>query len=149
MKLAKTIRHPITAIKNLAFAMKYFIVTSGAVIAIVGAVIAVLYGMYTAFKENTAGIKDFLSGMWEAVKNSFGKIVDVFKQIVSALKPVGSGFKDILKYIGVGVWVAFGIVLATVVDIIQVLARIVLVAIKDCKDFTMLLKRHFKCYKVI
>ncbi|MBK2004017.1 tape measure protein [Listeria ivanovii subsp. londoniensis] len=144
MKLAKTIRHPITAIKNLAFAIKYFIVTSGAVIAIVGAVIAVLYGMYTAFKENTAGIKDFLSGMWEAVKNSFGKIVDVFKQIVSALKPVGSGFKDILKYIGVGVWVAFGIVLATVVDIIQVLARIVLVAIKGLQGLYYAIKAAFQ-----
>ncbi|HEL8888369.1 TPA: hypothetical protein U0G18_002986, partial [Listeria monocytogenes] len=58
----------------------------GVVAAAVGAVIAVIYGMYTAFKENTAGIKSFLSGMWEAVKNSFGKIIDVFKQIVSALK---------------------------------------------------------------
>ncbi|EDO0014525.1 tape measure protein, partial [Listeria monocytogenes] len=144
MKLAKTIRHPITAIKNLAFAMKYFIVTSGAVIAIVGAVVAVLYGMYTAFKENTAGIKGFLSGMWDAVKNSFGKIVDVFKQIVSALKPVGSGFKDILKYIGVGVWVAFGIVLATVVDIIQVLARIVLVAIKGLQGLYYAIKAAFQ-----
>ncbi|EAC3888380.1 tail tape measure protein [Listeria monocytogenes] len=144
MKLAKTIRHPITAIKDLAFAMKYFIVTSGAVIAIVGAVVAVLYGMYTAFKENTAGIKGFLSGMWDAVKNSFGKIVDVFKQIVSALKPVGSGFKDILKYIGVGVWVAFGIVLATVVDIIQVLARIVLVAIKGLQGLYYAIKAAFQ-----
>ncbi|EIZ2614033.1 TPA: tape measure protein [Listeria monocytogenes] len=140
MSLAKTIRHPITAIKNLAFAIKYFIVTSGGVVAIVGAVVAVLYGMYTAFKENTAGIKGFLSGMWDAVKNSFGKIVDVFKQIVSALKPVGSGFKDILKYVGVGVWVAFGIVLATVVDIIQVLARIVLVAIKALQGLYYALK---------
>ncbi|EHZ1713095.1 tape measure protein [Listeria monocytogenes] len=144
MKLAKTIRHPITAIKNLAFAIKYFIVTSGAVIAIVGAVVAVLYGMYTAFKENTAGIKGFLSGMFDAVKNSFGKIVDVFKQIVSALKPVGSGFKDILKYIGVGVWVAFGIVLATVVDIIQVLARIVLVAIKGLQGLYYAIKAAFQ-----
>ncbi|HAA9068607.1 TPA_asm: tail tape measure protein, partial [Listeria monocytogenes] len=144
MKLAKTIRHPITAIKNLAFAIKYFIVTSGAVIAIVGAVIAVLYGMYAAFKENTANIKGFLSGMWEAVKNSFGKIVDVFKQIVSALKPVGSGFKDVLKYIGVGVWVAFGIVLATVVDIIQVLARIVLVAIKGLQGLYYAIKAAFQ-----
>ncbi|HAA9100822.1 TPA_asm: tail tape measure protein [Listeria monocytogenes] len=143
MKLAKTIRQPITAIKNLAFAIKYFIVTSGAVIAIVGAVVAVLYGMDTAFKENTAGIKGFLSGMWDAVKNSFGKIVDVFKQIVSALKPVGSGFKDILKYIGVGVWVAFGIVLATVVDIIQVLARIVLVAIKALQGLYYAIKAAF------
>ncbi|EDO1031790.1 tape measure protein [Listeria monocytogenes] len=144
MKLAKTIRHPITAIKNLAFAIKYFIVTSGAVIAIIGAVIAVLYGMYAAFKENTANIKGFLSGMFDAVKNSFGKIVDVFKQIVSALKPVGSGFKDILKYIGVGVWVAFGIVLATVVDIIQVLARIVLVAIKGLQGLYYAIKAAFQ-----
>lgn len=144
MKLAKTIRHPITAIKNLAFAIKYFIVTSGAVIAIVGAVIAVLYGMYAAFKENTANIKGFLSGMFDAVKNSFGKIVDVFKQIVSALKPVGSGFKDVLKYIGVGVWVAFGIVLATVVDIIQVLARIVLVAIKGLQGLYYAIKAAFQ-----
>ncbi|EAE4796970.1 tail tape measure protein, partial [Listeria monocytogenes] len=144
MSLAKTIRHPITAIKNLAFAIKYFIVTSGGVVAIVGAVVAVLYGMYTAFKENTAGIKGFLSGMWDAVKNSFGKIVDVFKQIVSALKPVGSGFKDILKYIGVGVWVAFGIVLATVVDIIQVLARIVLVAIKGLQGLYYAIKAAFQ-----
>ncbi|EAC7826184.1 tail tape measure protein [Listeria monocytogenes] len=144
VSLAKTIRHPITAIKNLAFAIKYFIVTSGGVVAIVGAVVAVLYGMYTAFKENTAGIKGFLSGMWDAVKNSFGKIVDVFKQIVSALKPVGSGFKDILKYIGVGVWVAFGIVLATVVDIIQVLARIVLVAIKGLQGLYYAIKAAFQ-----
>ncbi|EIZ2611250.1 tape measure protein [Listeria monocytogenes] len=144
MSLAKTIRHPITAIKNLAFAIKYFIVTSGGVVAIVGAVVAVLYGMYTAFKENTAGIKGFLSGMWDAVKNSFGKIVDVFKQIVSALKPVGSGFKDILKYIGVGVWVDFGIVLATVVDIIQVLARIVLVAIKGLQGLYYAIKAAFQ-----
>ncbi|EOU3548703.1 tape measure protein [Listeria monocytogenes] len=144
MSLAKTIRHPITAIKNLAFAIKYFIVTSGGVVAIVGAVVAVLYGMYTAFKENTAGIKGFLSGVWDAVKNSFGKIVDVFKQIIVALKPVGSGFKDILKYIGVGVWVAFGIVLATVVDIIQVLARIVLVAIKGLQGLYYAIKAAFQ-----
>ncbi|HAA0528495.1 TPA_asm: tape measure protein [Listeria monocytogenes] len=115
-------------------------VAFGVITAVIGTVVAVLYGMYTAFKENTAGIKGFLSGMWDAVKNSFGKIVDVFKQIVSALKPVGSGFKDILKYIGVGVWVAFGIVLATVVDIIQVLARIVLVAIKALQGLYYALK---------
>ncbi|EPN3570559.1 tape measure protein [Listeria monocytogenes] len=112
----------------------------GVIAAVIGAVIAVLYGMYAAFKENTANIKGFLSGMFDAVKNSFGKIVDVFKQIVSALKPVGSGFKDVLKYIGVGVWVAFGIVLATVVDIIQVLARIVLVAIKALQGLYYALK---------
>ncbi|ECL0003094.1 tape measure protein [Listeria monocytogenes] len=115
-------------------------VAFGVITAVIGTVVAVLYGMYTAFKENTAGIKGFLSGMCDAVKNSFGKIVDVFKQIVSALKPVGSGFKDILKYIGVGVWVAFGIVLATVVDIIQVLARIVLVAIKALQGLYYALK---------
>ncbi|HEM0537480.1 TPA: tape measure protein [Listeria monocytogenes] len=112
----------------------------GVIAAVIGAVIAVLYGMYAAFKENTANIKGFLSGMFDAVKNSFGKIVDVFKQIVSALKLVGSGFKDILKYVGVGVWVAFGIVLATVVDIIQVLARIVLVAIKALQGLYYALK---------
>ncbi|EAH0474578.1 tail tape measure protein [Listeria monocytogenes] len=119
-------------------------VAFGVVTAVIGAVVAVLYGMYTAFKENTAGIKGFLSGMWDAVKNSFGKIVDVFKQIVSALKPVGSGFKDILKYIGVGIWVAFGIVLATVVDIIQVLARIVLVAIKGLQGLYYAIKAAFQ-----
>ncbi|HAA0393342.1 TPA: tape measure protein [Listeria monocytogenes] len=118
-------------------------VAFGVITAVIGTVVAVLYGMYTAFKENTAGIKSFLSGMWEAVKNSFGKIVDVLKQIVSALKPVGSGFKDILKYIGVGVWVAFGIVLATVVDIIQVLARIVLVAIKALQGLYYAIKAAF------
>ncbi|EDN9302046.1 tape measure protein, partial [Listeria monocytogenes] len=119
-------------------------VAFGVITAVIGSVVAVLYGMYTAFKENTAGIKGFLSGMWDAVKNSFGKIVDVFKQIVSALKPVGSGFKDILKYIGVGVWVAFGIVLATVVDIIQVLARIVLVAIKGLQGLYYAIKATFQ-----
>ncbi|EEA8105577.1 tape measure protein [Listeria monocytogenes] len=119
-------------------------VAFGVITAAIGSVVAVLYGMYTAFKENTAGIKGFLSGMWDAVKNSFGKIVDVFKQIVSALKPVGSGFKDILKYIGVGVWVAFGIVLATVVDIIQVLARIVLVAIKGLQGLYYAIKAAFQ-----
>ncbi|ENU2122169.1 tape measure protein [Listeria monocytogenes] len=119
-------------------------VAFGVITAVIGSVVAVLYGMYTVFKENTAGIKGFLSGMWDAVKNSFGKIVDVFKQIVSALKPVGSGFKDILKYIGVGVWVAFGIVLATVVDIIQVLARIVLVAIKGLQGLYYAIKAAFQ-----
>lgn len=119
-------------------------VAFGVITAVIGSVVAVLYGMYTAFKENTAGIKGFLSGMWDAVKNSFGKIVDVFKQIASALKPVGSGFKDILKYIGVGVWVAFGIVLATVVDIIQVLARIVLVAIKGLQGLYYAIKAAFQ-----
>ncbi|EHO5187527.1 tape measure protein [Listeria monocytogenes] len=119
-------------------------VAFGVITAVIGSVVAVLYGMYTAFKENTAGIKGFLSGMWDAVKNSFGNIVDVFKQIVSALKPVGSGFKDILKYIGVGVWVAFGIVLATVVDIIQVLARIVLVAIKGLQGLYYAIKAAFQ-----
>ncbi|EKB3549511.1 tape measure protein [Listeria monocytogenes] len=119
-------------------------VAFGVITAVIGSVVAVLYGIYTAFKENTAGIKGFLSGMWDAVKNSFGKIVDVFKQIVSALKPVGSGFKDILKYIGVGVWVAFGIVLATVVDIIQVLARIVLVAIKGLQGLYYAIKAAFQ-----
>ncbi|HAA9319338.1 TPA_asm: tail tape measure protein [Listeria monocytogenes] len=116
----------------------------GVIAAVIGAVIAVLYGMYAAFKENTANIKGFLSVMFDAVKNSFGKIVDVFKQIVSALKPVGSGFKDVLKYIGVGVWVAFGIVLATVVDIIQVLARIVLVAIKGLQGLYYAIKAAFQ-----
>ncbi|EAD9720087.1 tape measure protein [Listeria monocytogenes] len=116
----------------------------GVIAAVIGAVIAVLYGMYAAFKENTANIKGFLSGMFDAVKNSFGKIVDVFKQIVSALKLVGSGFKDVLKYIGVGVWVAFGIVLATVVDIIQVLARIVLVAIKGLQGLYYAIKAAFQ-----
>lgn len=116
----------------------------GVIAAVIGAVIAVLYGMYAAFKENTANIKGFLSGMFDAVKNSFGKIVDVFKQIVSALKPVGSVFKDVLKYIGVGVWVAFGIVLATVVDIIQVLARIVLVAIKGLQGLYYAIKAAFQ-----
>lgn len=115
----------------------------GVIAAVIGAVIAVLYGMYAAFKENTANIKGFLSGMFDAVKNSFGKIVDVFKQIVSALKPVGSGFKDILKYIGVGVWVAFGIVLATVVDVVQVLTRIVLVAIKALQGLYYAIKAAF------
>ncbi|HAK1010388.1 TPA: tape measure protein [Listeria monocytogenes] len=116
----------------------------GVIIAVIGAVIAVAYGMYVSFKENTANIKGFLSTMWDGVKNSFGKIVDVFKQIVAALKPVGSGFKDILKYIGVGVWVAFGIVLATVVDIIQVLARIVLVAIKGLQGLYYAIKAAFQ-----
>ncbi|EDN9504784.1 tape measure protein [Listeria monocytogenes] len=116
----------------------------GVVAAAVGAVIAVIYGMYTAFKENTAGIKSFLSGMWEAVKNSFGKIIDVFKQIVSALKPVGSGFKDILKYIGVGAWIVLGFALAAVVDIIQVLARIVLVAIKGLQGLYYAIKAAFQ-----
>ncbi|EAE5404743.1 tail tape measure protein, partial [Listeria monocytogenes] len=102
----------------------------GVIAAVIGAVIAVLYGMYVSFKENTANIKGFLSTMWDGVKNSFGKIVDVFKQIVAALKPVGSGFKDVLKYVGVAIWASLGLVLAAVVDIIQVLARIVLVAIK-------------------
>ncbi|HDU7702354.1 TPA: tape measure protein [Listeria monocytogenes] len=115
----------------------------GVIAAVIGAVIAVLYGMYAAFKENTANIKGFLSGMFDAVKNSFGKIVDVFKQIVSALKPVGSGFKDILKYVGVGVWVAFGIVLATVVDVVQVLTRIVLVAIKALQGLYYAIKAAF------
>lgn len=116
----------------------------GVIAAVIGAVIAVLYGMYAAFKENTANIKGFLSGMFDAVKNSFGKIVDVFKQIVSALKSVGSGFKDVLKYIGVGVWVAFGLVLAAVVDIIQVLARIVLVAIKALQGLYYAIKAAFQ-----
>ncbi|MGQ1776118.1 tape measure protein [Listeria monocytogenes] len=116
----------------------------GVVAAAVGAVIAVIYGMYTAFKENTAGIKSFLSGMWEAVKNSFGKIIDVFKQIVSALKPVGSGFKDILKYIGVGAWIVLGFALAAVVDVIQVLARIVLVAIKALQGLYYAIKAAFQ-----
>ncbi|EAC5117994.1 tail tape measure protein [Listeria monocytogenes] len=116
----------------------------GVVVAAIGAVIAVIYGMYTAFKENTAGIKSFLSGMWEAVKNSFGKIIDVFKQIVSALKPVGSGFKGILKYIGVGAWVVLGFALAAVVDVIQVLARIVLVAIKALQGLYYAIKAAFQ-----
>ncbi|MBM5707668.1 tape measure protein [Listeria ivanovii] len=116
----------------------------GLVAGVVGAVISVLYGMYEAFKENTANIKGFLSGMFSAVKNSFGKIIDVFKQIVSALKPVGNGFKGVLKYIGVAAWVAFGIVLATVVDIIQVLARIVLVAIKGLQGLYYAIKAAFQ-----
>ncbi|MBC2012304.1 tape measure protein [Listeria marthii] len=116
----------------------------GVVIGVVGAVIAVIYGMYVAFKENTANIKVFLSGMWDAVKNSFSKIIDVFKQIVTALKPVGSGFKDILKYIGVGVWVILGFTLAAVVDVIQVLARIVLVAIKALQGLYYAIKAAFQ-----
>ncbi|MGC9338755.1 tape measure protein [Listeria ivanovii] len=116
----------------------------GLVAGVVGAVISVLYGMYEAFKENTANIKGFLSGMFSAVKNSFGKIIDVFKQIVAALKPVGNGFKGVLKYIGVAAWVAFGIVLATVVDIIQVLARIVLVAIKGLQGLYYAIKAAFQ-----
>ncbi|EAD3234552.1 tail tape measure protein [Listeria monocytogenes] len=116
----------------------------GVIIAVIGAVIAVAYGMYVSFKENTANIKGFLSTMWDGVKNSFGKIVDVFKQIVAALKPVGSGFKDVLKYVGVAIWVSLGLVLAAVVDIIQVLARIVLVAIKALQGLYYAIKSAFQ-----
>lgn len=116
----------------------------GVIIAVIGAVIAVAYGMYVSFKENTANIKGFLSTMWDGVKNSFGKIVDVFKQIVAALKPVGSGFKDVLKYVGVAIWVSLGLVLAAVVDIIQVLARIVLVAIKALQGLYYAIKAAFQ-----
>lgn len=116
----------------------------GLIIAVIGAVIAVAYGMYVSFKENTANIKGFLSTMWDGVKNSFGKIVDVFKQIVAALKPVGSGFKDVLKYVGVAIWVSLGLVLAAVVDIIQVLARIVLVAIKALQGLYYAIKAAFQ-----
>ncbi|EBH4292869.1 tape measure protein [Listeria monocytogenes] len=116
----------------------------GVIIAVIGAVIAVAYGMYVSFKENTANIKGFLSTMWDGVKNSFGKIVDVFKQIVAALKPVGSGFKDVLKYVGVAIWASLGLVLAAVVDIIQVLARIVLVAIKALQGLYYAIKAAFK-----
>ncbi|HBI5865359.1 TPA: tape measure protein [Listeria monocytogenes] len=115
----------------------------GVIIAVIGAVIAVVYGMYVSFKENTANIKGFLSTMWDGVKNSFGKIVDVFKQIVAALKPVGSGFKDVLKYVGVAIWASLGLVLAAVVDIIQVLARIVLVAIKALQGLYYAIKAAF------
>ncbi|HDT8830594.1 TPA: tape measure protein [Listeria monocytogenes] len=116
----------------------------GVIIAVIGAVIAVAYGMYVSFKENTANIKGFLSTMWDGVKNSFGKIVDVFKQIVAALKPVGSGFKDVLKYVGVAIWASLGLVLAAVVDIIQVLARIVLVAIKALQGLYYAIKAAFQ-----
>ncbi|MBM9497546.1 tape measure protein [Listeria monocytogenes] len=116
----------------------------GVIIAVIGAVIAVVYGMYVSFKENTANIKGFLSTMWDGVKNSFGKIVDVFKQIVAALKPVGSGFKDVLKYVGVAIWASLGLVLAAVVDIIQVLARIVLVAIKALQGLYYAIKSAFQ-----
>lgn len=116
----------------------------GVIIAVIGAVIAVAYGMYVSFKENTANIKGFLSTMWDGVKNSFGKIVDVFKQIVAALKPVGSGFKDVLKYVGVAIWASLGLVLAAVVDIIQVLARIVLVAIKALQGLYYAIKSVFQ-----
>ncbi|EJK6744298.1 tape measure protein [Listeria monocytogenes] len=116
----------------------------GVIIAVIGAVIAVAYGMYVSFKENTANIKGFLSTMWDGVKNSFGKIVDVFKQIVDALKPVGSGFKDVLKYVGVAIWASLGLVLAAVVDIIQVLARIVLVAIKALQGLYYAIKSAFQ-----
>ncbi|EOV5492942.1 tape measure protein [Listeria innocua] len=116
----------------------------GVIIAVIGAVIAVVYGMYVSFKENTANIKGFLSTMWDGVKNSFGKIVDVFKQIVAALKPVGSGFKDVLKYVGVAIWASLGLVLAAVVDIIQVLARIVLVAIKALQGLYYAIKAAFQ-----
>ncbi|ECX6967828.1 tape measure protein [Listeria monocytogenes] len=116
----------------------------GVIIAVIGAVIAVTYGMYVSFKENTANIKGFLSTMWDGVKNSFGKIVDVFKQIVAALKPVGSGFKDVLKYVGVAIWASLGLVLAAVVDIIQVLARIVLVAIKALQGLYYAIKAAFQ-----
>ncbi|EHQ6363720.1 TPA: tape measure protein [Listeria monocytogenes] len=116
----------------------------GVIIAVIGAVIAVAYGMYVSFKENTANIKGFLSTMWDGVKNSFGKIVDVSKQIVAALKPVGSGFKDVLKYVGVAIWASLGLVLAAVVDIIQVLARIVLVAIKALQGLYYAIKSAFQ-----
>ncbi|MBM5710571.1 tape measure protein [Listeria innocua] len=116
----------------------------GVIIAVIGAVIAVAYGMYVSFKENTANIKGFLSTMWDGVKNSFGKIVDVFKQIVAALKPVGSRFKDVLKYVGVAIWASLGLVLAAVVDIIQVLARIVLVAIKALQGLYYAIKSAFQ-----
>ncbi|EAD0583695.1 tail tape measure protein [Listeria monocytogenes] len=116
----------------------------GVIIAVIGAVIAVAYGMYVSFKENTANIKGFLSTMWDGVKNSFGKIVDVFKQIVAALKPIGSGFKDVLKYVGVAIWASLGLVLAAVVDIIQVLARIVLVAIKALQGLYYAIKAAFQ-----
>ncbi|HDI3471253.1 TPA: tape measure protein [Listeria monocytogenes] len=119
----------------------------GIIIGIVGAVIAVFYGMYAAFKENTANIKGFLSTMLSGVKNSFGKIVDVFKQLASAFKPVSSGFSEILKYVGVAVWVSLGIVLAAVVDVIQVLARVVLVATKYMQGLYYTIKATFQALK--
>ncbi|EAE1303609.1 tail tape measure protein [Listeria monocytogenes] len=128
----------------LKIALGSSVAAFGVVIAVIGAVIAVVYGMYVAFKENTANIKGFLSTMMAGVKNSFGKIVDVFKQMVAALKPVGSGFKDVLKYVGVAIWAALGLVLAAVVDVIQVLARIVLVAIKALQGLYYAIKAAFQ-----
>lgn len=85
--------------------------------------------------------------MLSGVKNSFGKIVDVFKQLASAFKPVSSGFSEILKYVGVAVWVSLGIVLAAVVDVIQVLARVVLVATKYMQGLYYTIKATFQALK--
>ncbi|ENI8736248.1 tape measure protein [Listeria monocytogenes] len=119
----------------------------GIVAAVIGAVIAVLYGMYAAFKENTANIKGFLSVMLSSVKKSFGKIVEVFKQLMTALKPVGGVFKDILKSIGVYVWVELAITLAAVVDVIQVLVRVVLIATKYFQGLYGAIKTSFLAMK--
>ncbi|HBK0545583.1 TPA: tape measure protein [Listeria monocytogenes] len=119
----------------------------GIVAAVIGAVISVLYGMYAAFKENTANIKGFLSVMLSSVKKSFGKIVEVFKQLMVALKPVGGVFKDILKSVGVYVWMELAIALAAVVDIIQVLVRVVLVATKYMQGLYYTIKATFQALK--
>ncbi|EAE1966829.1 tail tape measure protein [Listeria monocytogenes] len=119
----------------------------GVVVAAVGAVIAVIYGMYVAFKENTANIKGFLSVMLSNVKKSFGKIVDVFKQLMAALKPVSGVFKGILKSVGVYVWVELAVALAAVVDVIQVLVRVVLIATKYFQGLYGAIKASFLAMK--
>ncbi|MBC1982771.1 tape measure protein [Listeria booriae] len=131
LSLGKFILNPVKAIVPLLARLRSFIAVATPVGLIITAVTAAFIGMYQAFKQNTANIKGFMSSAFEGIKKSFSGLISVFKQIASTLKPVTQGLGGLLKYVGVGAFVAFTVVLAGLVDILRILASVVLAAIKS------------------
>ncbi|KGL45396.1 hypothetical protein EP56_07515 [Listeriaceae bacterium FSL A5-0209] len=129
--LGKFIMNPVKAIVPLIARFRGLLAVATPVGLIITAVTTAAIGMFQAFKQNTANIKGFMSGAFEGIKKSFSGLVDVFKQIAATLKPVTSGFGSLLKYVGVGAFVALTVVLAGLVDILRILASVALAGIKS------------------
>ncbi|MBC1913078.1 tape measure protein [Listeria booriae] len=144
MGLGKFILKPAEAIVPLIARFKGLIAVAGPVGIVITALTTVVIGMFRAFKENTGNIKGFLSGAFDGIKKSFGETVKIFKQIVAALKPVTSSFSGLLKYIGVGAFVALTLVLAGLVDIIRILAIVALASVKNMQSLVYAVKAGFQ-----
>lgn len=148
MGLGKFILKPAEAIVPLIARFKGLMAVAGPVGIVITALTTVVIGMFQAFKQNTANIKGFMSGAFEGIKKSFGEMVKVFKQIVTTLKPVTSGFSGLLKYIGVGAFVALTVVLAGLVDILRILATVALSSIKTMQGLYYAAKAAYQAMRL-